>query len=532
VGQRMPALECSGRARVFVFRRDVLYSRRAEIETGEAGGEGRRRVSTRAVLKGEAGPPAQLWGHPRQLWLVLAVTVGMNFGFYGFRAFIAPYIAQSFYSGLGQAAAQGHADLLASGLLSLMYASTIVGGFLADKVLGETLSLVLSLWLSTLGLVLMALPTLFGFEIGMAAFALASGLNVTLAVLVGRNYDASDPRRQGGYMLFYLAVNVGSFITPFVCADWVGGRFGYRMGFIAAAAGMALTAVLFQLRHHKLRPVVPRIGEGPRSRAVVLVLAGMAVLMAPTALLLSRPRILGAAMYALMGLLVLHFVVSCVRRRDRVQTQRYIALLVLFIALVLFWTLSFQGVTSLNFFARDYVNAPFDYTLFQSANPLYILIFAPLLAMLWPWLGRRGKDPSAPRKFGIGLVLVALSYGLTAWAIRYATAPDGKVGWGVLAGCYWLQTLGELAINPIGYSLVGLLAAPQDVSFAMGGWYFGFALAYQLAGWIATLTTSSAQNGITAYAQVYERLFLVGIGISIMYLLAAPKVQKLMHGVH
>jgi POT family proton-dependent oligopeptide transporter len=477
------------------------------------------------------GGAADRWGHPRQLWMVLAVTVGLNFGFYGFRAFLAPYVAQSFYSGLGPAAAQSHADLLTSGLLSLMYATTIVGGFLADKVLGEGLSLLLSLWLSTLGLLLMALPGLFGFEIGMAAFALASGLNVTLAVLIGRNYQDSDPRRQGGYMLFYLAVNAGSFVAPFVCADWVGGVYGYRMGFVAAAAGMALAALLFQLRHHKLQPLLPRVGQGPRGRAIAGVLAALAVLLVPTALLLSKPRVLSAVMYVLMGLLVIYFIRSCIRRRNPVQTQRYIALLGLFIALVLFWTLSFQGVTSLNFFARDYVKAPFDYTLFQSANPLFILIFAPLLAVLWPWLGRRGKDPSTPRKFGIGLILVAASYGLTAWAIRYAAA-DGKVGWDVLAGCYWLQTMGELAINPIGYSLIGLLAAPEDASFAMGGWYFGFALAYQLAGWIATQTTASAQTGIAAYGQVYGRLFLVGIGVSLACLLAAPKLQKLMHGVH
>ena len=488
-------------------------------------------MSTLAVAR-EPGRPGDWCGHPRQLWMLLAVTVGMNFGFYGFRAYIAPYIAQSFYSGLGPAAAQSHADLLTSGFLSLMYATPIVGGYLADKVLGEALSLLLSLWLSALALVLMALPSLFGFEIGMAAFALTSGLNVPLAVLIGRNYDSSDPRRQGGYTLFYLAINAGSFIAPFICADWIGGRYGYRMGFIAAAVGMAAAAVVFQLRHHKLRPVLPRFREGPGQRAVAAVLIGMAVLLLPTALLLSRPAVLSVAMYVLMGLLVLYFVVSCIRRGDSLQTQRYLALLALFVALVLFWTLSFQGVTSLNFFARDYVNSPFDYTLFQSANPLYILIFAPLLAVLWPWLGRRGKDPSTPRKFGIGLLLVALSYGLTAWAIRYAMAPDAKVGWSVLAGCYWLQTIGELAINPIGYSLVGLLAAPEDASFAMGGWFFGIALAYQLAGWIATSTTSSAQSGIAAYGHVYEQLFLVGLVVSIVYLLAAPRVQKLMHGVH
>src|SRR5581483_2313642 len=120
-----------------------------------------------------------------------------------------------------------------------------------------------------------------------------------------------------------------------------------------------------------------------------------------TAVLISYPEVLSWAMYALMALMVLYFVASCVRRRDRAQTERYLALLLLLVALVLFWTLSYQGVTSLNFFARDYVDAPFDYTLFQSANPLYILILAVPLAMFWPWLGRRGKDPSTPRKFGI-----------------------------------------------------------------------------------------------------------------------------------
>jgi len=180
------------------------------------------------------------------------------------------------------------------------------------------------------------------------------------------------------------------------------------------------------------------------------------------------------------------------------------------------------------------VNAPFDYTLFQAANPLYILIFAPLLALLWPWLDRRGKDPSTPRKFGIGLVLVALSYGLMVAGIRDGLAADGKVGWGVLAGCYLLQTLGELALSPIGYSLVGQLAAPDESSLAMGGWFFGVALAYQLAGWIATLTTTAsgaAQTPLAGYAHVYGQLFIVGLAVSLLFLLGAPWVRKLMHGV-
>jgi proton-dependent oligopeptide transporter, POT family len=193
-------------------------------------------------------------------------------------------------------------------------------------------------------------------------------------------------------------------------------------------------------------------------------------------------------------------------------------------------------VTSRSFFARDHVRAPFDYTLFQSANPLYILLFAPLLALLWPWLRRRDRDPSTPRKFGIGLLLVSLSYGLMAAGIRYGIGAQGKVSWLVLAGCYLLQTLGELALSPIGYALVGLLAAPEESSLAMGGWFFGSALAYQLAGWIAARTTQvpagASVAGMGGYEQVYWQLFVLGLAVSALYLLTAPRIRRLMHGVH
>ena len=142
----------------------------------------------RAVAPSSRQHDGSVWGHPRQLWMLLAVTVGLSFGFYGFRSFIAPYIAQNFFAQLGAAAAQRQADLLGSGFLALMYATPIIGGYVADKILGETRSLAISLWLCALALLLMALPTLVGFEIGMALFALATGLGITLTVLIGRNY--------------------------------------------------------------------------------------------------------------------------------------------------------------------------------------------------------------------------------------------------------------------------------------------------------------------------------------------------------
>lgn len=490
----------------------------------------------RAVAPSSRQHDGSVWGHPRQLWMLLGVTVWFNFAFYGFRAFLAPYIAQHFFAQLGPAAAQRQADLLGSGFLALMYATPIIGGYVADKILGETRAVALSFWLDTLALLLMTLPTLQGFELGMAMFALGTGLNIPLTVLIGRNYATDDPRRDGGYTLYYLAINLGSFIAPMICADLVGRHYGYRWGFLAAAVGMLVAGAVFQWRKRKLDPVLPKGDHLHGPMATLWVVLAIAVLMYPVALLLAYPKVLSDAMYALMGVLVLYFLASCVRRRDRVQTQRYLALLLLFVGLVVFWALSLQGVTSLNFLARDYVDAPWDFSWFQSANPFYILLLAPFLAMLWPWLERRGRDPSTPRKFGIGVVLVALSYGVLVYAIDHLRHGNGHIGWWPLMLCYLLQTLGELALSPIGYALVGQLAAPEEASLAMGGWFFGVAIAYQLAGWIATLTTSmsgtTAITGIDDYAHVYTQVFAWGLGVGLVFLLAAPWIRKLMHGVH
>jgi len=477
----------------------------------------------------DRGPGGNFFGHPSTLWMLLAVTVGINFAFYGFRAFLAPYAAEAFFANLPQADALEQANLLVAGLGTMTYATAIIGGWVADNVLGEVRALRISLWLSVAGLAGMAWPSREGFTVALAFFVLAAGLGIPLTVLIGRNYLKDDPRRDAGYTLFYLAINFGGFIAPFVCAAWIGRKFGYRYGFFAAAAGMALAALIFQWKHRRVPGADDRVRYG-RAWSTPLVVLVASASTYPVALLLAHPDVLHVAVYLLMGLLVLYFIVSGVRRGDRVQNQRYIAMLLLFIAMVLFWAWSLQGATSLNFFARDYVRVPFDFTLFQSANPLYILFIAPLLAVLWPWLDRRGINPSTPRKFGIGMLLVALSYGVMAYAIHHLQGADGRMPWWPLALCYFLSTIGELALSPIGYAMVGNLAAPEEASLAMGGWFFGMALAYDMSGQIAAMTTTGAQTGIAGYGHVYGLLLWSGIGVAAVYLVAAPWITKLMHG--
>lgn len=484
------------------------------------------------------------WGHPRMLWMLLWVTVGTNFAFYGFRAFLAPYAADTFFASLPHDEALKQANFLFAGFGALNYGLAILGGWVADNVLGEVQSLRLSLWLVIAGLVAMSIHQLDIFLLGIAFFVLATGLAIPLTVLIGRNYARDDPKRDAGYTLFYMAINFGAFVAPWICGVWIAEHYGYHWGFIAAAIGALFAALVFEWKHRG----VTGPGVAPRYRrrwSTPAVTAAAVLLSVPCAWLLSQPTVMQIVVYALIVLLIIYFIISSVRRGERVQSHRYIALFILFVALVLFWAMSLLSASALNFFARDYVGTIWpaftlhlaglalhipasNYLVFQSVNPLYILILAPFLAFLWPWLDRHHINPSTPRKFGIGLLLVALGYGALVYAIACLQLPDGKVAAWTLLLCYLGATVGELALSPIGYGLVGKLAAENEASLAMGGWFAGVAVSYVMAGQIAAFTTT---GGIEAYAGVFKWLLTGGVVVALIYLLAAPAIVKLMHGV-
>lgn len=476
-------------------------------------------------------------GHPRLLWVLLWVTVGSDLTFYGIRAFLAPYVADTFYPSLPAHQAIQQAELMFAGFSTLLYATPIIGGWIADNVLGKVQSLRLALWLQVIGFAVMAIPSKLGLTMGLSIFSISGGLAIPLTVLVGLNYKTEDPKRDAGYTLYYLAINFGAFIAPFVISKWIAGTYGYSTAFLVAGFLQIIVALIFELGQGKMKS-----WEGEtkyrRKYSVWLVIAGCAILTYPCAWLLSHVIAMRIIMYALVGVLVFYFVIKSIERKDKIQSHRYIALLILFVGLVVFWSWSMLSATALNFYARDFVGAlwkgslpilgEWNYQLFQSANPLYILIAAVPVSLLWPWLDKHKMNPSTPRKFAIGIVLVSIGYGLLMVADKSGLGTDGKVAAWVLALCYVFATIGELSLSPIGYALIGKLAADEDVTLAMGGWFFGVSIASSISGHIATLTTTSANIGITGYTQVFTALFWIGLVIGIAFWLFGPLISKLM----
>jgi POT family proton-dependent oligopeptide transporter len=232
---------------------------------------------------------------------------------------------------------------------------------------------------------------------------------------------------------------------------------------------------------------------------------------------------------------------------NKVQVQRYIAMVILFIANACFWALFEQAGSSLNFFAREFVTPMFGsmttwqdggFGIFQSLNPLYILLLAPVFATMWPKLDKMGVNPSIPRKFALGLIQVALGFYILVFAIANMQNAAGLVPWIFLALCYLLHTSGELCLSPIGLSMVTKLADEKEVGLAMGGWFLSIAMAQYVAGLIAAIASGGTGGHgeevaatITQYSGVYMQLFWIGLVFGIIYLVLAPAINKLMHGV-
>jgi len=336
-------------------------------------------------------------------------------------------------------------------------------------------------------------------------------------------------------------------LAPFVTAAWIGAVWGLKWGFFAAGIGMILSTLFLEVAKKSLGHIgLPEPGKDGWGRFFA-VGAGAMGLAGVVYFLLSESTILGYLLVAIMLGLIVYFVMSGIASKNKVQLHRYIAMILLFIANSCFWALFEQAGSSLNFFAREFSTPMFGsmetwqaggFGVFQSLNPLYILLLAPVFATLWPKLDKMGMNPSIPRKFALGLIQVALGFYLLVFAINNMQNVAGLVPWIFLALCYLLHTSGELCLSPIGLSMVTKLADEKEVGLAMGGWFLSIAMAQYVAGLIAAVASGgTAVHGVETaatigqYSGVYMQLFWIGLVFGVVYLVLAPAINKLMHGV-
>ncbi|MGZ3375833.1 MAG: peptide MFS transporter [Phenylobacterium sp.] len=374
-------------------------------------------------------------------------------------------------------------------------------------------------------------------------------LKANISAIVGQLYTEADPRRDPGFTLYYYGINLGSFLASITCG-WLGQTIGWWAGFGAAGLGMALGWLVFVLGKPMLdgkgeppNPVAlaaPRVG--PLNTEWLIYLGGLAGVAAIWVLVQSFTwvsYVLGAGSVATLAYLAFYMVTKATKE----ERDRLLLAIALILASVVFWALYEQGGSSLNLFAERNI----DLRLFagQSMKPAqaqsfqsgWILVLAPVMAALWTWLGKFGRDPNPVFKFGVGLLMIGASYYVLILGGRFA-GPDFKAPLIFLAAAYLMQTTGEMCVSPVGLSQMTKLAPPLLISTLMATWFLGTAGAQFVAAKIAQLTASDTIGGqvldagkaLATYSHVFGVIGLWGLGAGAVMLVLSPWLKKLAHG--
>jgi proton-dependent oligopeptide transporter, POT family len=483
--------------------------------------------------------------YPKQLYLLFFTEMWERFMFYGNRAllllFMVNYMKFDDVKG----------NLIYGTYQSLIYAVPVFGGLLADKLLGQRRSIIWGGLLMALGSFIMAIPVEASFFIGMAVIITGNGyLKPNISTIVGNLYKEGDSRRDSGFSLFYMGINLGAAIGGYVCG-YVGQKINWHLGFGIAGVFMLAGLLMFYLNQKKLGPVgLPPSEEklkaivvpGINKERMVYLLSLLAI---PVFILLLNYYQIYSYIINPFGIVALVYVLYVGYQSGRDAFAKIIAALVLIIFSALFWGFYEQGGGSLNLYAERNVNMNLAGATLSSAavnnfiNPALIVVLTPFFVWFWIWLSKKNREPNAAVKFG--LALLQLGLGFYIFVVGASFAGNGMVSLLVFVLGYLFMTTGELCLSPIGLSAITKLSPPKMVGLMMGVWFLASSYGQYLAGWIGTLMAipgedatgakMTPQESLAIYSGVFTKIAIVSAACGILLLVLSPWLKKMMRGV-
>lgn len=494
-------------------------------------------------------------GHPKGLMTLFFSEMWERVCYYGMRVLLTLYLVKSLMKG------DAEASLIYGAYTGLVYAAPILGGYMADKFLGYRASVLLGALLMAFGELLIVGSALkFNFLvnpeeyllIGMGVLILGNGyFKANISTIVGKLYKEGDPRRDSGFTIFYIGINIGALISTTLVA-WVGETYGFEYGFGLAGIGMLLGLLIFFFgkNNYAAAEGLDITEEGKQkvfgiSKAAAMFLGSL--LLIPIAyFLIKNNDWLG---YIFIGLSLYMFYVlinagkkADLREKTNVWKDRMIAFIIFFLINVTFWACFEQAGTSLTLFAdrnidRHIFGWEMPASMTQFFNPFFIIVFGSIFSVMWIKLSKIGKNPSIPLKFAFGIIQLALGFLVTKVGLQFVNDAY-QVPLLTLVFLYLLHTTGELFLSPIGLSMVTKLAPKEVAGTAMGAWFLSNAVANYTAGQIATLTGGhggeeklSAAEGLAKYIDVFSTIGFVLLAIAVIIILLNKPIKKLMHGV-
>jgi proton-dependent oligopeptide transporter, POT family len=472
-------------------------------------------------------------GHPKGLYMLFFAEMWERFSYYGMRALLIFYLTKHWLFG------DGESNVIYGAYTALVYITPMLGGYLADRYLGQRKAVLFGAILLTLGHFTMAAegtggqndPTINIFWLALALIIVGSGfLKANISVMVGQLYSLTDPRRDGAYTIFYMGINLGAAVGTIV-AGYLGETLGWAYGFGAAGFGMLLGLVVFVLGKGLLKGAgeKPIRAEGARPVNEYLLYAIGIAAVAVCWLLIQYTDII-QTLLIISGVGLLGYVLWQATKLDKEPRERIYAILFLISLNPIFWALFEQAGGSMNLFTDRFVDrAGVPASIFQAINPIYIILLAPLFAMLWVKLGKMGKEPSAPAKFGIALLQMGLANLVLVWGAQaFGLAVMTPVLFVFLY--YLLATTGELCLSPVGLSAMNRLAPKFMASLIMGAWFYMSAVGNFLAGKIGEATGGhDGEMTKQGLLDIYSMFGWITIGIGGAVLALSPIVRRWMH---
>ncbi len=484
--------------------------------------------------------------HPRGLYILFFAELWERFSFYGMRALLTLYMVKELI----------YADEKAYGVYgaygALVYTAPVLGGLIADKLLGHRKAIQLGAIIMAMGHFTMAFNTETTFYIALALLIIGNGFfKPNISSLLGKLYEEDDPRRDGGFTIFYMGINMGALLAPLACGT-IGELYGWHYGFGLAGIGMLAGLLVFRLGEKRLgekglppddEKLKKSIGFGFNCHRLIILLSFLTV---PLFAMLVNQNQMMSYILGFTGLVMLGSLFWNALQSGQVERERVFVILILTFFSMLFWSFFEQAGSSLTLFTdrnvdRNLLGWEIPASLFQSVNPAFIIFLAPLFSWLWISLSRVRREPSTPMKFVLGMVQLGLGFWVFVLGATFA-GEDGIVPMFFLLAGYFLHTTGELCLSPVGLSMVTKLAPGQIVGFVMGTWFLSSAFAHHIAGIIAKLTSLpqnmetgasvSAAESLGNYSHVFGQIGLVAVGAGLVLWLLVPLLRKWMHGVH
>lgn len=470
---------------------------------------------------------------PRGLYLLFFTELWERFGFYTLQTIIILYMTKALLMHDAQA------NLLYAASSSLLYLTPMIGGYLADRYLGFQRSITIGGVLFIVAYLVCALPEKASFFIGLALLICANGFfKPNVSAIVGELYRQNDPRRDGGFTLFYMGINIGALIPPVIAGALVT-KYGWHSGFLLAAGGMLLGQMTFMWGKKSLglAGLYPKNCDKKITLSYTfyaLLFGGIALFVGLCQLAFAHPEMTDS-LVSIASIVVLIVTTFFLMKEPLAQRKKMFASLLLIVISVGFWSLYNLSFTSLMLFADRNMNhsimgIPLDAEATQFFNSFFIIALSPMLSRLWIRMDGRGLNPSIQKKFALGVLFMSLGYLLLAFGAKFFGTLGVTSAWWLVFS-YLLQTIGELLLSPIGLAMITVLCPKKLVGMMMGVWFFAQAASFAVGGFLANISAVPEHTSVVASLSIYSHAFmvygLISLGMAVISFALLPLINRM-----